>query len=188
MDVKEILLSYLRGSREGLLWKVEGLSERELRLPRTITGTNLLGLVKHCAYVEHGYVITCFGRTSPLEIPDLDYDADPNADFYATAEESAEEIIALYRQVGAVVDRAIEELPLDTPGRVAWWGERGDTTLGRVLVHVLTDVTRHAGHADTLREGIDGVAGLMAGNTNLWEPGDGWAAHVERLTLLADGA
>lgn len=188
MDVKQILLTYLRGSRDGLLWKAEGLSERELRLPRTVTGTNLLGLVKHCAYVEHGYVITCFGRTSPLTIPDLDYDADPNADFYATAEESAAEILGLYREVGVVVDRAVEEMTLDTPGHVAWWGERGDTTLGRVLVHVLTDVTRHAGHADILREGVDGVAGLAAAHTNLWEPAEGWAAHCAMLSRLADGA
>lgn len=188
MDIKEILLTYLRSSREGLLWKAEGLSERDLRLPRTVTGTNLLGIIKHCAFVEHGYFLTCFGRTSPLSIPDLDYDADPNADFYATSDESAEEIINLYRAVGEVVDRAVAEMDLDTPGHVAWWGEKGETTLGRILVHVLTDVTRHAGHADILREGIDGTAGLSAVSGNLWEPADGWAAHIERLTHLADGA
>ncbi|MHA6512186.1 DinB family protein [Tessaracoccus sp. Z1128] len=188
MDIKETLLRHLRASREGLLWKVEGLSERELRLPRTVTGTNLLGLVKHCSLVEHGYFVDCFGRTSPLTLPVIDYDADPNGDFYATAGERAVDLVRLYREVGEVVDRAIGEMPLDTPGRVPWWGDKGDTTLGRVLVHVLGDVTRHAGHADILREGIDGVAGLRSGHTNLWEPVEGWAAHSEKLTRLAEEA
>ena len=186
MDIKEILLTHLRASREALLWKTEGLSERELRLPRTVTGTNLLGLIKHCAFVEHGYFIDCFARTSTIVIAALDYDADPNADFYATRDERAVDLVRLYREVGQVVDRAIEEMPLETPGHVAWWGKKGETTLARVLVHVLNDVTRHAGQADIIREGIDGAAGLLSGNTNLWEPTEGWAAHHAMLTRLAD--
>lgn len=188
MDIKEILLNHLRSSREALLWKAEGLSERELRLPRTVTGTNLLGLVKHCAFVEHGYFIDCLARTSPIVIPALDYDADPNADFYATRDERAVDLIRQYREVAEVVDLAIEEMPLETPGRVAWWGEQGETTLARILVHVLNDVTRHAGQADIIREGIDGAVGLLSGNTNLWEPTQGWAAHHAMLTRLADEA
>ncbi|MBB1516427.1 DinB family protein [Tessaracoccus sp. MC1679] len=188
MDIKEILLNHLRSSREALLWKTEGLSERELRLPRTVTGTNLLGLVKHCAFVEHGYFIDCFARTSPIVIPALDYGADPNADFYATRDERAVDLVRQYREVGQVVDSAIEEMPLETPGRVAWWGERGETTLARILVHVLNDITRHAGQADIIREGIDGAAGLLSGNTNLWVPAEGWAAHRTMLTRLADEA
>lgn len=188
MDIKDILSTHLRSSRESLLWKAERLGEHDLRLPRTPTGTNLVGLVKHCALVEHGYVIGCFGRTSSLKLPDVDFDADPNGDFYATAEETVASLITLYRRVGEVVDAAIAEMDLDTPGHVPWWGERGDTTLGRILVHVLQDVSRHAGHADILREGIDGSAGLSEGNSYLWEPSGGWPAYVERLTALADRA
>lgn len=187
-EMQAILLRHLRSSREALLVKTDGLDERELRMPRTGTGTNLLGLVKHCAQIEHGYFVECFNQPSPIVLPELDYDADPNADLYATAEESAAELIELYRRVGEVVDEVIERLPLETPGRVDWWGERADTTLGEVLVHVLGDVTRHAGQADILREGIDGAVGMRPDNSNVWEPEEGWAAHVAKLTALADGA
>lgn len=187
MDIREILLDYLRSTREGLLWKAAGLSERELRLPRTPTGTNLLGLIKHCAGVEHGYLVDCFGRTSTVTLTMPDFDADPNADLYAGPDESAADLIDLYRRVGDAVEESVRSMDLTTPGHVPWWGERGATTLGRVLVHVLVDVSRHAGQADILREGIDGVAGLAPGNGNLWEPADGWEAHVARLTALADG-
>ena len=186
MDEKEILRRYLAAAREALLWKLEGLSERELRLPRTPTGTNLLGLAKHCAMVEAEYFGLCLGRDPG--VPTVPYDeADPNADLYATASESAERIIADYRAVGAYVDATIAELPLDAPAHVPWWGEQADTTFRRLLVHVLYDVSRHAGHADILREGIDRAAGLGRGGDNLGTPSDGWDAHVARLTALADG-
>ena len=186
MDIKARLLGNLRFNRNALLWKTEGLTERDLRLPRTATGTNLLGLVKHCAGVEHEYFITSFGRTSDIVLPDNDYDADPNADLYASEHERAENLIALYRRVGEVVDQAINEMDLNTPGKVAWWGANGDVTLGQILVHVLGDIARHAGHADILREGIDGKAGLRTDNGNLWEPDGGWDAHVMRLTGIAN--
>lgn len=187
-DAKERLLRSLRASREGLLSKVEGLSERELRLPRTPTGTSLLGLLKHCAHIEFGYFVTCFNQPSSLVLPEIDFDADPNGDLYASAEESAEGLIALFNQVSEITDEVIERLPLDTPGHVEWWGEQGATTFGAVLVHVINDVTRHAGQADIIRELIDGAAGLRPGSENLWEPTDGWAAHVARLTELAENA
>lgn len=88
--------------------------------------------------------------------------------------------------MAVAVDRAIEETDLDSRGHVPWWGERGDTTLGHVLVHVLGDIARHAGHADILREGIDGRAGMRLDNSNLWEPDGGWDTHVLRLTGIAE--
>lgn len=186
MDLKETLLRQLQFNRDALLWKCEGLSERDLRLPRTPTGTNLLGLVKHCAWVEHEYFITSFGRSSGLNPPDIDYDADPNGDLAATESEAAAELLSTYREVAGHVDAAIAEQTLDTPGHVSWWGERGDTTLGDVLVHVLGDIARHAGHADIIREGIDGLAGLRGDNTNLWVPEGGWDTRVLRLTAIAE--
>ncbi|MFK5635072.1 MULTISPECIES: DinB family protein [unclassified Ornithinimicrobium] len=186
MSEKEQLIRYLRTSRESVMWKTEGLSERELRTPRTTTGTNLLGLVKHCASVELEYFSSCLGRDSGIRMPDVDLDTDPDGDLYATAEESAEELLDLYRRVGAYVDATLAELPLDTPARVPWWGERAETTLGHLVVHVLFDVSRHAGHADILREGVDGVTGLRQEGDNISEPEGGWAAHRDKLQRLAD--
>ena len=180
-----MLLRQLRLQREALLWKCEGLSERDLRMPRSVTGTNLLGLVKHCAMVEHEYFVSCFGRASGIALPHVD-DDEPNADLYASADESAEDLLALYRAVGEEVEEAVTDMDIDTPGRVPWWGENGDTTLGFVLVHVLGDISRHAGQADILREDIDGSVGFRTTNTNLWEPDGGWEPHVARLRALAD--
>jgi uncharacterized damage-inducible protein DinB len=186
MSCKDTLARYLRTEREGLLWKVQGLGEYDLRLPRTRTGTNLLGLVRHCLLIEHGYLVTCLGRSSSLVLPEVDFDADPNGDFVAAPEQSSGQLIALYRDVAAEVQRSIDELELDSPAHVEWWGDRGDTTMGHLLLHVIADVARHAGHADILREGIDGAVGLREDATNIWEPEGGWEAHVGRLTALAE--
>lgn len=186
-DLKAVLQRYLQSSREALLWKLEGLDEHDLRLPRTPTGTNLLGLVKHMANVEIGYFGDTFGRAWPTpgeRVADAVFDADPQADFYATDAESAPTITGLYRRVWTFADATITELPLEAPGRVPWWpAERADVTLGQVLVHVLTDLTRHCGHADIVREGIDGAVGLRTEATNI--PDADWPAYVAKLHGIA---
>jgi hypothetical protein len=83
MDDKAILHHYLRTRREGLLGKLDGVSEYDARRPLTPTGTNLLGLVKHVASVELGYFGEVFGRPSELELPWLADDAEPDADMWA---------------------------------------------------------------------------------------------------------
>jgi uncharacterized damage-inducible protein DinB len=185
---KAALREYLQVSREALLWKLEGVSERDLRMPRTPTGTNLIGIVKHMANVEIGYFGDTFGRPwpSPEErISDEEFDTDPQADWYATESESCEQIVDLYRRVWTFADTTIEDLDLDAVGRVPWWSEdRNEVTLAHVLVHVLVDLTRHVGHADILREQIDGAAGVRARGTNL--PELDWPAYVARLTGLAE--
>src|SRR5690625_1083744 len=93
-----------------MLWKLEGLGERDLRWPHTPTGTNLLGLVKHLAGVEFDYFGETFGRPSPVSLPWMGDDAEDNADMWATPEESAAEIVALYRQAWAASDETIAAL------------------------------------------------------------------------------
>src|SRR6478672_233109 len=162
--LKDVLHDYLKKTREDLIWKLDGLSEREIRLPRTPTGTNLLGIVKHCLNVEAGYFGATFGRAFPTpdELVPMDaYDEDAQADWYARAGETKDGLIDLYRRVGAFADETIEELPLDAPGRVPWWSpERNHVTLQQIIVHVIYDIARHAGHADILRETHDGAVGL----------------------------
>jgi uncharacterized damage-inducible protein DinB len=187
-DPKAVLVHYLRDARASLLWKLEGLDERELRRPRTPTGTNLLGLLKHVLNVEAGYFGPTFGRAWPTPeelVPESAYDDDPQADWYATENETAAGLLGLYRRVCAFADETIEGLPLDAPGRVPWWpAERADVTLLRVLVHVLDELARHAGHADILREQVDGDAGLTAAHPNI--PDLDWPAYVAKLDALAE--
>ena len=106
---------------------------------------------------------------------------------YATAEESREQIEALYRRVWAHSDRTITELPLDAVGQVPWWpADRRETTLHRILVHMIAETDRHAGHADIVRELIDGSAGVRADNPNLPpDEADRWTEHYDNLERIA---
>ena len=189
MTEKETLAHYLQRSREALLWKVEGVSERDVRWPMTRTGTNLLGIVKHVASVELGYFGEVFDRPSGIPRPWLDDGAPDNADMWATAKESRADIIDLYHRSWAHADRTIAELPLDAPGRVPWWGDAGEVALHRILVHMIDETARHTGHADILRELIDGSAGVRAGGSNLPDHDDSWwADYVATLRHAAEEA
>ncbi|QOR72433.1 DinB family protein [Ruania alkalisoli] len=180
---------YLQSHREALLWKLDGLDERQVRWPMTPTGTNLLGLVKHMAGVEQTYFGTVFGREHPIPTPWLDDDAEPNADMWATSAESRESIVTLYRSVWTFADDTIGSLPLDAPGRVPWWGDRADVTLAQILVHVSCELARHTGHADIVRELLDGTAGLRPQALNLPDAGDTWwIDYREKLRTVAEAA
>ena len=184
---KTQLQHYLQSGRDALLWKLEGLDEYDIRRPVVPTGTNLLGLVKHVASVEAGYLGDTFGRPFPEPLPWMEDDAEPNADMWATAEESRESVVSLYRRVWAHSDATIAALDLDAPGTVAWWpADRNAVTLHRILVHMIAENQRHAGHADIARELIDGAAGLRAGSSNLPEADAAWwSDYRERLERTA---
>jgi uncharacterized damage-inducible protein DinB len=186
-EPKTDLKRYLQAARDALLWKLDGLSEYDIRRPLTPTGTNLLGLVKHVASVEFGYFGDPFGRRSDELLPWFDDGAEVNADMWATPDQSREQIIALYRRAWAHSDATIDSLSLDAVGRVPWWPEeRREVTLQRVLVHMIAETNRHAGHADIVRELIDGVVGLRAGGDNM-PPGDAvwWESYRSRLERAA---
>jgi uncharacterized damage-inducible protein DinB len=186
-DPKADLQRYLQTAREALVWKLEGLSEYDVRRPLTRTGTNLLGIVKHVASVELGYLGDSFGRPSGESLPWFEDGAEPNADLWATPEESREDIVGLYHRSWAHCDATISALPLDVVGHVPWWPEgRNEVTLHQILVHMIAETNRHAGQADIVRELIDGSVGLREGNDNM-APGDEawWAAYRARLEQAA---
>jgi uncharacterized damage-inducible protein DinB len=188
-QMKADLHRYLQTAREALLWKLDGLSEYDVRRPMTPTGTNLLGLVKHVASVELGYFGEVFGRPSGEPLPWFDEGAEPNADLWATPAESRADVIALYRRSWAHADATIDALELDAPGRVDWWGDRGEVTLHTILVHMIAETHRHAGHADIVRELIDGAVGYRADNDNMATVDDGWwADQRDRLEQAARSA
>ncbi|MFE6865016.1 DinB family protein [Kitasatospora sp. NPDC057692] len=158
---KNDLHSRLRRDREALLWKLDGLSEYDARRPLTATGTNLLGLVKHVATVEARYFGEVFDRPSPE--PLCRWQDHDGSDQWAAEDETRDQIIGFYRRTWEHSDATISELALDAPGHVPWWSGPGpNTNLFAVMVHVLSESVRHAGHADILREGLDGRTGLRA--------------------------
>jgi uncharacterized damage-inducible protein DinB len=186
-DAKADLRRYLQSARDALLWKLDGLSEYDVRRPLVPTGTNLLGLVKHVASVELGYFGETFGRPSDEPLPWFAEDAELNADMWARAEESRDDIIGLYHRAWAHADATIEVLPLDAIGYVPHWPkERSEVTLHRIIVHVIAETNRHGGHADIVRELIDGSVGLRQDNDNM-PPGDQqwWEQFRERLERAA---
>ena len=79
---------------------------------------------------------------------------------WATADQSRDYLVDLYRAAWAHSDAAIAELPLDSPATVSWWSEaRRSTTFGHLLARVVAETAQHAGHADIIRETIDGRGG-----------------------------
>lgn len=189
-DPKDDLQRYLQQGRDALLWKLDGLSEYDIRRPMTPTGTNLLGIVKHVASVEAGYLGDTFGRPFPEPLPWFDEGAEPNADMWATPDESRDDIVGLYRRVWKHADETIASSALDAEGDVPWWpAERRRVTLHRILIHMIAETHRHAGHADIVRELIDKAAGLRADNDNLAPFDDAkWAEYRERLEAAARAA
>lgn len=185
-DEKATLHRYLKSAREALLWKLDGLSDYDIRRPMTPTGTNLLGLVKHVASVTDEYFGVVMGRPSGIELPWLPKDpADevPNADLWVPADESREFIVDLHHQVAAHSDATIEALELGAAGHVPWWGDRGEVTLQWILVHVTSETHRHAGHADIIRELIDGTVGVREGMDNMWseDGADYWERNRQQI-------
>jgi len=182
---KQTLLERLRGQRADLLSKLDGLGEYDVRRPLTPTGTNLLGLVKHVASVQAEYLGEVFGRPSGIAMPWMD--AEPDDDLWVPAEQSRAEIVALHHASAAHADATVAALPLDAAGEVPWWREGNRrVTLHQVLVHVSLETARHAGHADVLREGVDGAAGQRPGDANVTGRDAGqWTAHRERIEAAA---
>lgn len=160
---KDNLLKRLRRDREALLWKLDGLSEYDARRPLTATGTNLLGLVKHVATVEARYFGEVFDRPSPE--PLCRWQDSDGSDQWAAEDEMRDQIVGFYRRTWEHSDATISALALDASGHVPWWSEPyPNTNLFAIMVHVLGETIRHAGHADILREGVDGRTGIRAEN------------------------
>ncbi|MDE9367397.1 DinB family protein [Luteipulveratus sp. YIM 133132] len=183
--VSRDLQHYLQQSRDALLRSLDGASEYDVRRPLTPSGTNLLGLVKHLVGIEASYLGDCVGRPWSVTLPWVaDGSIWDGADMWVTETESREEITGLYRSVWSHTNTSIVRLPLDAPAEVSWWSpDRRRTTFGHLLVRVVAETAQHAGHADVLRESVDG-----RGGTDHDDVGDAsfWASYVDRVQRAAD--
>src|SRR3712207_4131814 len=152
-DEKRSLHVSLDRHRDVVLWSLEGLNVERLRRPMVPSGTSLLGLVKHLAAFEYSWFCETFGRpTEPLPLDD----DDPDADLRVEPEETAADVLAFYARARDAADRAIDEIRSEETG-TAWFGE--PVTMRWVLIHMVEETARHAGHVDILRELIDGLPG-----------------------------
>ena len=183
MTTKDDLHAKLAEVRAALLAAVEGAREHDLRQPMTPTGTNLIGLVKHLVGIEHVYLCESFGRPAPDVLPWVEDGSNwHGADMWATAEESSDEILALYRRACAASDATIEELEIDAPGTVPHWpAATAGTTLGYLLVRMVAETAQHAGHAEIVRELLDGRTGSDTATSGI-----DFATYVARIQDAAD--
>ncbi|WP_369216712.1 DinB family protein [Streptomyces flavofungini] len=185
--VRERLHSDLRQIREVMLWKLDGLGEYDVRRPLTPTGTSLLGLVKHLSLWEARYFGEVFGRPFPEPLPRWDDIAERGADLWAAGHETRGEIIGRYRRVWEHSDATITTRSLDAPGHVPWW-PRPEVTLFGILLHVLNETHRHAGHADILREQLDNSTGTTAEYAAAQHDAAFWEAHRAKIERAARAA
>ncbi|MGW4892571.1 DinB family protein [Kitasatospora sp. NPDC004240] len=156
-DETAMLVSWLEFHRATLMLKCEGLTEEQLRL-RSVppSSLSLLGLVRHMSQVERFWFRSILhgekfaeGLYWSKENPDGDFDDVDTA--------SAEEGFATWRSEVEAARRAAEGLPLETVGKRERHGE--EVTLRWILVHMIEEYARHNGHADLLRELVDGATG-----------------------------
>lgn len=185
MNGRDLSMHYLRRGHRAVLRAVHGVDEYDARRPLTPSGTNLLGLVKHLALVELGYVADC--SNFPSELGDrwaIAEDDDTNADLWLTADESAREVIDLYLAVAQHTERAAAALPDDAPATVPWWSEP-EVSFDHLLVHLVSETHQHAGHLEILREGLDGQGDLWdeaeADRDDAW-----WTALLARISAAAE--
>lgn len=152
-EEKASLHASLDRHRDAVLWKLEGLDDEQLRRQVVPSGTSLLGLVKHLGSVEYGWFCHTFGRsTEPLPLDE----EDPEADLRVESDETTADIVGLYTRARAAADEVIAELSVEDLG-TAWFGEQ--VSMRWVLIHMLEETARHAGHMDIARELIDGETG-----------------------------
>jgi hypothetical protein len=185
---KEYLHSDLRDMRETMLWKLDGLSEYDARRPLTDTGTSLLGMIKHLSVSEAWYFGDVFRCPFPGQWPRWDDPAGHLDEMWAAADESRAHIVDRYQRAWNHADATIAALDIDAPGHVPWW-PRPDVKLFNILVHMLTETSRHAGQADILREQLDGAVGFDTDSS----PRHGrdaafWESHRNKIEQVAKAA
>jgi len=164
---------------------LDGLGEYDARRPLVPSGTNLLGLVKHLSGIELGYLGACVGRPSPAALPwEDDGSVWESADLWATADQSRDYLLDLYRLAWAHSDESLATIPLDAPATVAWWPQaRRTTTFGHLVVRVTAETAQHAGHAEILRETVDGRRGR---DSDAIGDADWWTTYVAKIQRAAD--
>lgn len=150
------LVEFLDYQREALIKKVRGVSNDDARRAPTASSLSLLSLVKHSAIWERRWFEVIFaGRSFPGEWPDVT--DEPDQTFQIADEETIETVVAHYREQIAASQQILESFDLDAP---CAWSAMADRNLRWVALHMIEETARHTGHADIIREAIDGSRGV----------------------------
>ena len=154
---REALCGFLDLQREALLRKIEGLSDADARKTPTVSSLSLLALVKHSAIWERRWfqVITA-GREFPGEWPAVPTEPE-EADLLVGEEDTVKYWVAYYQEQIEASRAVVAETGLDTP---CAWPKLAHRNVRWVLLHMIEETARHAGHADIIRETLDGSCGI----------------------------
>ena len=164
-DEVATLTGFLDYQRATFEWKCRGLTDEQLRASLPPTTMTLGGMLKHLALVEdYWFTETIAGLPKPAPWSDVDWDADPDWEWHTAAGDSADDLRGLWQEkverARAIVD---EQLAADGQAALSKphsaWGGEGEASLRWVLVHMIEEYARHNGHADLLRQSIDGETG-----------------------------
>jgi uncharacterized damage-inducible protein DinB len=154
-DEKNALLMFLEAQRSSVLAIVDGLDDQALTTPVLPSGWTPLGLIEHLGHAErHWFQEIVTGSAEPLPWPD---DNTP-----LTTPRPPSAVFAFYRAQCERSNAVLASLPLSTPPRgrhPGWLGEE-TTDLRRIVLHMIEETARHAGHLDVVRELLDGKTGL----------------------------
>jgi hypothetical protein len=161
-DEVATLLGSLERVRSFIAWKCGGLDAAGLRTTAAASTITLGGLLKHLALVEADYFsVRLLGRNPGPPWDAVDWEADPEWDWRTAAEDAPEQLMTLWQDTvarsRAAVTEALADGGLDQLARGTRWSE--PPSLRRILLDLIEEYARHAGHADIIRESIDGVVG-----------------------------
>ncbi|WP_144127651.1 DinB family protein [Catellatospora sichuanensis] len=159
----ESLLSVLERNRRTFAWKTCGLDEKGMRATTAASSMTIGGLVKHVALVEADWLaVKLAGQEYGAPWDAVDFDADPNWEWRTGAVDPPGEVYAVWRAAVArsreLVAEVIKERGLDGPASLTWPDGR-TPTVRVMLLDMIEEYARHTGHADILREAVDGRVG-----------------------------
>jgi hypothetical protein len=177
-DERDGLLAYLAQQRDGLRFAVHGLTDEQAASKPSASALSLVGLIKHVTQVERYWIVELVARRPVPALPNQDYEAA----FRLAPGETLADALAAYAAVAAETEAIIGAIPdlgqpVPVPKGVPWFPQDVEAWSVRwVLLHLIQETARHAGHADIIRESLDGATmyALMAA-------AEGWQDQYERM-------
>ena len=159
---KEMLQACLDNQRAIVQWKLEGVTPEQGQSTTGASATSLFGLVKHLSLVELGWLVNNF-LGEEFE-HGYDFDADRDAEWRPDPADTAESVLAGYEAAIARANQIIADADLDDLASRPLGKDRGHASMRWILVHMIEETARHAGHADIMRELVDGERGYLPEN------------------------
>jgi hypothetical protein len=153
---RETLEGFLDWYRAVVERKVDGLTLSDARLVMTPTGMSALGIVKHLGWVERGWFRETFAGE---DVDEIDVDGDNSVEFAIGNDDTVESVIAFYRAEVEHSRRVFRDAPSLDALSARETSYREQVSLRWIMVHMLEETARHAGHLDLMRERIDGQVG-----------------------------